>query len=137
MKLSTRSEYACLALVELSERYGEGFVRIDEIAGKYRIPKKYLESIILTLRKAGYLINRRGVGGGCQLARSPDRISVAEIVRLMDGPIAPVKSASKYFYKSSPTDRCKVMLTLMKEVRDLVAKKMEETTFGSLITLSS
>lgn len=133
MKLSTRSEYACLALVELSERYGEGFVRIDEIAKKYRIPKKYLENIILVLRKAGYLMNRRGVGGGCQLARSPGRITVAEIVRLMDGPIAPVKSASRYFYESSPTDRCKVMLKLMKEVRDLVSEKMEKTTFGSLI----
>jgi Rrf2 family cysteine metabolism transcriptional repressor len=133
MKLSTRSEYACLALVELSERYGEGFVRIGEISKKYRIPKKYLENIILTLRKAGYLMNRRGVGGGCQLARSPSRISVAEIVRLMDGPIAPVKSASSFFYESSPIDRSSVMLKLMKEVRDLVSEKMEKTNFGGLV----
>lgn len=133
MKLSARSEYACLALVELSERYGQGFIGIGQIAGKYRIPEKYLENIVLTLRKAGYLMNKRGVGGGCQLARSPDRISVAEIVRLMDGPIAPVKSASKFFYKSSPIDRSPVMLKLMKEVRDLVSEKMEQTTFGGLV----
>jgi len=100
---------------------------------KYRIPKKYLENILLRLRKAGYLLSRRGVGGGCQLARSPGRISVAEIVRLMDGPIAPVKSASKFFYKSSPIERSLMMLQLMKEVRDLVSEKMEKTTFGDLM----
>ncbi|MDD4870893.1 MAG: Rrf2 family transcriptional regulator [Kiritimatiellae bacterium] len=133
MKLSTRSEYACLALVELSERYGEGLVRIGDIVKKYKIPKKYLEHILLMLRKAGYVMSRRGVGGGCQLARSPDRISVAEIVRLMDGPIAPVKSASKYFYKKSPIEKSPVMLKLMKEVRDLVSEKMEKMTFGSLV----
>ncbi len=133
MKLSTRSEYACLALVELSYRYGEGFIGIGEIAHKYRISEKYLDNIVLALRKAGYLISKRGVGGGCQLARSPSRISVAEIVRLMDGPIAPVKSASKFFYRSSPIDRSPVMLHLMKEVRDLVSEKMEKTTFGGLI----
>lgn len=132
MKLSTRSEYACLALVELSWRYGDGFVGIGEIARKYRIPKKYLENIVLVLRKAGYLVNKRGVGGGCQLAKSPETISVAEIVRLMDGPIAPVKSASKFFYKSSPIDRSPVMLKLMKEVRDLVSEKMEKTKFSDL-----
>jgi Rrf2 family protein len=133
MKLSTRSEYACLAIVELSERYVEGLVRTEEIVRKYRIPKKYLENILLRLRKAGYLLSRRGVGGGCQLARSPGRISVAEIVRLMDGPIAPVKSASKFFYKSSPIERSLMMLQLMKEVRDLVSEKMEKTTFGDLM----
>jgi len=133
MRLSTRSEYACLALIELSERYGEGLVRIGDIVKKYRIPKKYLENILLRLRKAGYLMSRRGVGGGCQLSRSPGRISVAEIVRLMDGPIAPVKSASTYFYERSPIEKSPVMLKLMKEVRNLVSEKMEKTTFGGLI----
>lgn len=133
MKLSSKSEYACLALLELSERYGEGFIRIQEIAKKYRIPQKYLENILLTLRKAGYIICRRGVGGGCQLARGPDRICVAEIVRLMDGAIAPVKSASKFFYKQTPIEKSPAMLALMKEVRDMIAEKMEKTTFGSLI----
>ena len=132
MKLSTRSEYACLALLELSERYGEGFVRIEEIAAKYRIPRKYLENILLKLRKAGYLTSRRGVNGGCCLAKAPGQISVAEIVRLMDGAIAPVKSASRYFYQRTPIEKSPAMLELMKEVRNLVSDKMEKTNFGAL-----
>jgi len=120
-------------MVELSERYGEGLVRVEDIVRKYRIPGKYLENIMLRLRKAGYIMSRRGVGGGCQLARSPDRINVAEIVRLMDGPIAPVKSASTYFYQRSPIEKSPMMLKLMKEVRDIVSEKMEKTTFGGLI----
>jgi Rrf2 family protein len=118
--------------VELSERYGEGLVRIEEIADRYRIPKKYLEGILVKLRKAGYLVTRRGVGGGCKLAKPPARISVAEIVRLMDGPIAPVRSASRYFYKRTPIEKSPAMLKLMKEARDIVAEKMEKTNFRML-----
>jgi len=133
MKMSTRSEYACLALIDLSERYGEGLVRIEDVARRCRIPRKFLEEILLTLRKAGYLVSRRGVRGGCRLAKPPSKISVAEIVRLMDGAIAPVRSASRYFYEWTPIERKPAMLKLMKEVRDLVAKKLEKTDFADLV----
>ena len=132
MRLSIRSEYACLALIELARAPHGELTRIEDISRNYRIPKKYLEIILLSLRKAGYLESRRGVNGGYRLARPPDTITVAEIIRLIDGPLAPVKSASKYFYEHSPLEKCPAMLNLMKDVRDLVAAKMEQTSFGML-----
>lgn len=132
MRLSTRSEYACLALIDLAERYGEGWVRIEDIARRGKIPRKYLEAILLTLRKAGYLESRRGVSGGYALAKAPGRISVAEVIRLMDGPLAPVKSVSRYFFAHTPSERSRPLLKLLKEVRDVVAAKMERTTLESL-----
>ena len=105
MRLSTKSEYALLALVDLAGRRGTGVARIEDVARRQRIPRKYLERILLTLRKAGYLRSRRGKRGGYELARPARGISLAEIVRLMDGPIASVRSASRYFYAHTPIER--------------------------------
>lgn len=132
MRLSTRSEYACLALIDLATQYGEGLVKIAEIAKRKEIPQKYLEQILLTLKRAGFLISKRGAKGGYQLSKPPGKISIAEIVRLMDGPLAPVESVSKYFFAHTPTEKDKALSRLFKEIRDLVAEKMESTTFESL-----
>ena len=132
MKLSTRSEYALLAVMELTRRHGNGLVRIEELAGGQRIPRKYLERILLTLRKGGVLRSRRGVGGGYELGRPPERITVAEVIRLMDGPLAAVRSVSTYFYAPSPIERNPELKRLFREVRDLVARKMERTSLASL-----
>ncbi|MBU0677940.1 MAG: Rrf2 family transcriptional regulator [Verrucomicrobia bacterium] len=133
MKLTVRSEYACLTLFYLSQRYGRGFVKTEEIARAQHIPKKYLEQILLLLKRAGYVRSKRGARGGYEMSKSPRQISVAEIVRLMDGPLAPVESASKYFFSHTPIEQEKALLCLFKEIRNMVAKKMEATTFASLI----
>ena len=133
MKLSTKSEYACLALIDLSEHHGKGLVKIEEIAERKKIPKKYLEQILLALKRAGYLRSRRGAEGGYKLAKAPDKISVAEIVRLMDGALAPVESVSKYFYEHTPIEQNKKLIALFKEIRDYIANKMEKTTFKDII----
>jgi Rrf2 family cysteine metabolism transcriptional repressor len=132
MKLSTRSEYALLALVDLAEHGREGWVRIEDIARRQRMPRKYLEQILLTLRKAGYLRSCKGKGGGYELARDARRVSIAEIVRLMDGPIASVRSASKYFYAHTPIERNAALMRFFRGIRDMVARKMEKTTLASL-----
>ena len=133
MRLSTKSEYALLALVDLAGRRDGDRVRIEDIAKRQRIPRKYLERILLTLRKGGYLRSRRGKRRGYELARNPSGISLAEIVRLMDGPIASVRSASKYFYAHSPVERNRALTRLFKDIRDTVARKMEATTLASLV----
>ena len=132
MKLSSRSEYALLALIDLAEHGSAGPVRMEDIAGRQRIPRKYLEQILLTLKKAGYLDSRKGKGGGYALARDARRITLAEIVRLMDGPIASVRSASKYFYAHTPIERNAALTRFFREIRDMVAKRMEATTLASL-----
>ncbi len=133
MKLTTKSEYACLALIDLSENYHKGFIKIKDISKRKKIPKKYLEQILMILNRARYLRSERGVRGGYKLAKPPTKISVAEIIRLMDGAIAPVESVSKYFYYSTPIEKNKQLLNLFKDIRDYVANKLEKTTFGDLI----
>jgi Rrf2 family protein len=133
MKLSTKSEYACLALIDLTEQYGHGLVKIDDIAKRKDIPKKYLEQILLLLKRSGYLKSRRGAEGGYMLAKHPGKISVAEIVRLMDGALAPVESVSKYFYETTPIDKNKALINVFKYIRDYVAKKLEQTYFEDLM----
>jgi Rrf2 family transcriptional regulator, cysteine metabolism repressor len=110
MKLSTKSEYACLALIDLSENYNKGVTKIIEISERKKIPKKYLENILLILNRAGYLVSKKGVNGGYMLAKPPEKISIAEIIRIMDGALAPIGSVSQYFYQPSPIDQNKKLL---------------------------
>ncbi len=133
MRLSTKSEYACLALIELSKKYGKDLIKIKEISERNKIPRKYLEQILLRLKTAGYLRSIRGANGGYGLSRHPRRINVAEVVRLMDGHIAPVESVSKYFFRHTPIERSKKLTKLLQEIRDFTSRKLEKTTFADLI----
>ncbi len=133
MKLTTKSEYSLLALIDLSENYNKGFIKIKDISERKKIPRKYLEQILIILNRARYLKSERGVKGGYMLAKPPEKISIAEIIRLMDGAIAPVESVSKYFYSHTPIEKNRQLLNLFKEIRDYIATKLEKTTFGDLV----
>jgi len=133
MKLSTKSEYACLALIDLAENYSKGLIKSDEIAVRKKLPKKFLDQILFTLKNAGYIKSKRGADGGYRLAMDPSQITLAEILRLMDGPLAPVYSVSTYFYEKTPIEQNKKMWRILKEIRDYIAKKMENTTLADLI----
>ena len=132
MKLSKKSEYACLALIDLSEHYSQGLVKIEDICNRKDIPKKYLEQIFLILKGAGYVKSKRGARGGYKLSRPPEDISIAEIVRLMDGALAPVESVSRYFYEQTPIEKHEPLLQVFREIRDYIADKMEDTSFADL-----
>ena len=119
--------------MDLSKNYNKGLVKIESIAKRQRIPKKYLEQILLLLKTSGYLKSKRGAEGGYVLAKHPKNISLAEIVRLMDGALAPVESVSKYFYDKTPISKNRKLIAVFKDIRDYVAKKMEKTTFADLI----
>lgn len=133
MKLTAKSEYACLALIDLAEHYEKGMIKTEDIAIRKHIPKKYLEQILLLLNKAGYVRSKRGIDGGYVLSKDPKDVSVAEIIRLMDGALAPVESVSKYFYHSTPIERSKALVRLMKGIRDYTSRILENTTFADLI----
>ena len=137
MKLSTKSEYACLALIILAEDYrrrsGGGYMRISDIAGAQEIPKKYLEQILLALKRSRYVKSKMGAEGGYALAKPPEEITLAEIIRLMDGALAPVLSVSEYFYESTPVERSGNLLRVFAEIRDFISKKLESTTFADLL----
>ena len=87
MKLSTRSRYGTKMIADLAEHYNDGPVQIGEIANRQDLPVKYLEQLIIPLKKAGYIKSSRGPKGGHTLAKPPDKISVGEIVQVLEGSI--------------------------------------------------
>jgi len=133
MRLSRKSEYACLALICLAENTEKVLVKTNEIARSKMIPRKYLEQILLLLNRAGYISSARGTGGGYKLAKKPAEITLAEIIRLIDGPLAPVDSVSRFFYKPSPVEQHAKLTAVFQEIRDLVSEKLEHTTFADLL----
>ena len=108
-------------------------VRIADIARAKHIPRKYLEQILMSLKRAGYVKSRRGPSGGYLLAKPPEEITLAEIIRLMDGALAPVESVSTYFYERTPISDEQKLLLVFKNIRDYISDTLEQTTFADLI----
>ena len=133
MKLTTKSEYSILALIHIARNEKRGFIKIEEICGKCDIPKKYMELLFGVMRQSGYIKTRRGTSGGYKLLKPASKISVAEIIRLMDGPLAPVESVSRYFYSETPLSREKKVIKVFREIRDYVAKRLEKLTLADLV----
>lgn len=134
MKLTFRSEYALLALVYIARRETEGgHSSAPAIAEAQSIPLKYLEQILLILKRGGLLHSRKGRGGGFRLARSPAEISLAEVIRLIDGALAPTDSVSRFFYGPTPLEGEARLLSVMQEIRDHIAAKLEGTTLADVL----
>jgi Rrf2 family protein len=133
--LSKKAKYAIKALLALADRRREEPVRIVDLAREEQIPPKFLELILLGLRNQGILQSRKGKGGGYLLARDPADIYLGQIVRMFDGPLAPVPCASQTAYVPCADCRneavCGVRLA-MKEVRDATARVLDGTSLASL-----
>jgi Rrf2 family cysteine metabolism transcriptional repressor len=136
MRLSTRGEYASRAMLELSLRHSEGPIPISAISKAQSIPQGFLEQILLLLKRAGYLKSRKGPGGGYFLAKAPGEISVAEVIRVLEGPLAPIDCVSVIAHEPCPMEGTCGLRWLWKDVRDAVAEIMERTTFEDLVRRS-
>ncbi|MBN1765979.1 MAG: Rrf2 family transcriptional regulator [Sedimentisphaerales bacterium] len=133
MKLTTKSEYSILALIYMARNDKNGYIKIEDICSHCDIPKKYLEFLFTILRQNRYIMTRRGTKGGYKLARPADQISVAEIIRVMDGALASTESVSKYFYSDTPLSREDKIITVFKEIRDYISDKLENLSFADLV----
>lgn len=133
MRLTTKSEYTILALIYLARQPSDSYVKIEEICRHFDIPKKYLELLFMTLRQNRILQTQRGTNGGYRLMRPSGEISIAEIVRLMDGPLAPTESVSKYFFANTPLSKEPKMLAVCREIRDFIAERLEKLTLADLV----
>lgn len=133
MKLTTKSEYSILALIYVARNQNKDFIKIEEICSKCDIPKKYLELLFSILKQNRYIKTKRGAGGGYKLAKPASRITIAEIIRLMDGALAPTASVSKYFFSSTPLSREKQLMKVLKEIRDYIANRLEALKLSDLI----
>ena len=134
MKLSQRGEYALRALLVLGMNHGPEVVRIREIAQQQNIPRRFLEQILNDLKSAGFVQSRRGVAGGYRLQRAPDEISLADIIRHLEGPLAPVGCVSvNYYQRCSCPDEAKCAIrSVMQEVRDANVGALEGVTVSHL-----
>src|SRR5277367_2014877 len=132
--LSHRSKYALKALLVLSEEYGKGSMLISEIAGREHIPKRFLE-----LKNHGVLRSKKGKGGGYALSKPPEQLSVGRVLRMLEGPLAPLPCVSKTAYEKCAECRdenaCGIRL-LMKDVRDATASILDSTTFADVLKRS-
>jgi len=132
VKLTTRSEYALLALLYLARQEGNAYVTAETVATAQGIPLKFLEQILLALKRGGYVRSAKGQRGGYRLARPAERISVAEIIRLFDGALAPTEAVSKYFYEPTPISKERKLVKVFKDIRDHVAARLERTTLADV-----
>lgn len=132
MKLTRRSEYALLALIHLARAKGEVWVSVAAMAEAQGLPAKFLEQLLMALKRAGVVKSQKGPHGGYRLARPAGKISLAEVIRLLDGALAPTESVSTYFYESTPVEREKRLLRIFKEIRDFVSVKLEKTTLADV-----
>jgi Rrf2 family protein len=137
MKLSTKGDYATRILLELSTAEAPQPISVHELARRTAIPMRYLEQIMLRLRAGRIVRSARGVHGGYTLARPADGVTVGEVLRLMDGPLAPSPCASQSAHVACPTYRCPTeegctLRSLWTEVRDAIADVLDRTTFAQL-----
>ncbi|HWN97371.1 MAG TPA: Rrf2 family transcriptional regulator [Methylomirabilota bacterium] len=136
MKLSTRGEYALRALLVLGRDYQEddSVVRIQEISAQQNIPKRFLEQILNDLKSARVVESKRGVAGGYRLSRPPEKITLAEVIRHVEGALAPISCVSERFYEkcSCPDEARCAIRSVMKEARDAVVKVVERVTVAEM-----
>ena len=134
--LTKKAKYALKAALHLARREAGEAVLIAEIAGAERIPKKFLESILLTMKNRGILVSRKGRGGGYALARPAGQVSFGEIVRIMDGPLAPVACVSVTAYRACeecPSEEACEIRAVMKRVRDAISDVLDATTLADAL----
>jgi Rrf2 family protein len=135
--LTRKGKYGLKAMIALAKEHGDGPVLIGDLAEQEAIPKKFLENILLTLKHRGLVHSRKGPGGGYQLGRAPDQISVGDIVRALDGPLALVSCVSQTAY--SPCEECVTekdcaVRRIFQQVRDQTARILDGTTLKAAAT---
>ena len=134
--LTQKTRYAMLAMVKLAREFGKGSLMINEIAQSEIIPKRFLETILLELKKNGYLNSKLGKKGGYLLIKNPKDINLLEIVRLFEGTIALLPCTSEKYYE--PCEHCKDEATCsirepFRDIRQYTYNKLETTTLQMLI----
>ncbi len=134
--LTQKTRYSMLAMAKLAKEYGKGTLMINEIAESEKIPKRFLESILLELKKNGYLGSKLGKNGGYYLMKNPQDVSLLDIVQLFEGSIAMLKCTSEKYYQ--PCEHCKDEATCeikhtFGDIRDYTLKRLASTSIASLV----
>ena len=133
MRLSKRGEYGLRAMIYLATPGADGrapVVQIREISRREQIPAKFLEQILLTLKNAGFLHSKMGVGGGYYLTKPPSEITLGQIFRVLDGPLAPIRCVSHMAYEpcGCPDEQTCGLRLVMGDVRNAITDILDHTS---------
>ncbi|MDX1908520.1 MAG: Rrf2 family transcriptional regulator [Bacteroidia bacterium] len=135
--ISKKTRYALNALAHLARRYNQGPVLISQIAEQEHIPQKFLEAILLDLRNAGILSSKKGKGGGYYLLKTPEDVTLAQVMRLLDGPIALLPCVSANYYERCDTcqdeETCGIR-SVFKDVHQDTLRILEGTTLAEIVS---
>ena len=134
--MSQKCKYALQALLVLARETNDELLLVSDIAEKENLPKKFLEAILLELNRNGLVRSRRGRGGGYALAKAPEAITFGQVVRIMDGPLAPLSCVSVNYYRRC--DDCRdeqscAIRKVMRRVRDAIAHELDGTTLADAV----
>ncbi|MDD5136381.1 MAG: Rrf2 family transcriptional regulator [Candidatus Omnitrophica bacterium] len=134
MKITYKGDYALKAILQLALKYSEGQVAsINEIATSGDMPTKFLEQILLLLKKGGFVKAKRGVNGGFYLARPPAKITIGEVVRFIEGPIEPISCVGEDCYKGCKDITSCMFRDVWKEVSAAISVVVDTVTFEDLV----
>ncbi len=133
MKISQKGLYALQATMTLARRHDEGAIKIRDIAAESHLPEKFLELILLEMKNARIVDSVRGARGGYRLRRDPGHIPLSEIIRLIDGPLAPLGDAEQLRSLIAKDADHRALYEVFLAVRDAAAKILENTTIADLV----
>ncbi len=142
MKISYKGDYAIKSLVFLAGKYirqngQEALSQIQEISKDQDIPEKFLEQILLSLKNAGYVRSQRGKNGGYAIAKEPETIKLGEIIRLMDGPLAPIACVSRSAYQHCDFEKRCVLKPIWARVNDAISGIVDNIDFRQLVEMET
>jgi Rrf2 family protein len=134
--ISKKTKYALKGLIYLARKYDQGPILISDLARDERIPKKFLELILLTLKNSGVLQSKKGRGGGYYLGKPPREISIGNAIRILEGPLAPVPCVSESAYEKCQEcldESCCGIRLVMKDVRDAITNVLDKTSLADMV----
>jgi len=134
MKISQKGLYALQAMMMLARRYNQGAIRIRDIAYEEDLPEKFLELILLELKNARLVESVRGAKGGYQLRREPREIRLSDIIRLIDGPLAPFGDAEQLRSLIDRDTEHRTLYQVFLDVRNAAARILEHTTLADIVS---
>jgi Rrf2 family transcriptional regulator, cysteine metabolism repressor len=132
MRISQRGLYALQALTTLAQRYPMGVMKIRDIAAAEQLPEKFLETILLDLKRARIVVSLRGANGGYQLKRPPKDITLGEVIRRIDGPLSPYEDAESLRRRVSSDPKHRPLFRVLLDVRNATANIVDHTSLADL-----
>ncbi len=136
MRISQKGLYALQALTVLAERHSSGVVKIRDIASEEDLPEKFLEAILLELKRARFVVSSRGANGGYQLKRSPAKISLGDVIRRIDGPLAPFEDAESLRERVHSDPKHRPLFRILLDVRNATARILDHKSLADLCCCS-